>query len=211
MVKVVIFDLYGTIAEQGLENSPSKQVKKILGVKESFQEFITTFQQEFMTLRHNSLEDAFRVVANEFDIDADQETFDELVGVWNKNALLTHLYDDTEKVLKEVKETHTIILAANVSEFTYEQLEIKFSFKELFDDTYLSFETGNLKTSQENLDTILNDQGVTKDEVLYVGDSLKSDIYPCKEYGIDSLLIDRRETRDYQPKIVTLEDLQLFL
>jgi len=211
MVKVVVFDLYGTIVEQGLENSPSKQVKKILGVEESFQEFITTFQQDFMTLRHNSLEDAFRLVAEDFGIEADQETFDELVGVWNKNALLSHLYTDTEEVLEEVKETHTIILAANVSEFTYEQLEIKFGLKDLFDDTYLSFETGRLKTSKENLDTILNDHDVTKDEVLYIGDSLKSDIYPCKEYGIDSLLIDRRETRDFEPKIITLEDVQLFL
>lgn len=211
MTKVVVFDLYGTIIEQGLEKSPSKQVKKMLGISKSFQEFIETFQKDFMTLRHNTLEDAFRLVAEDFDVNPDQETFDALVGLWNKNALLSHLYEDTEPVLDELSATHRIILTANVSEFTFEQIDIKFDLRERFDDTYLSFETGVLKTSKENLDALLLEEDVDAEEVLYVGDSLKSDIYPARDHGLHTVLVDRRETREFEPKITTLEDLHIYI
>lgn len=210
-MQLVVLDLYGTIIEQGLDQSPVKFVKETLDVKQSFPAYIEQFQTTFQTLRHKTLEEAFHLVADDFGLNPDDATFETLVGEWNKNALLSELYDDTEAAIQSMREDNTVVLAANVDEFTFRQIETKFGIRDLFDDAYLSFETGHLKTSEDNMKRILHDHDVETHEVLYAGDSMASDIRPAKSFGFQTVLVDRRDTREYSPKVKDLHELQSFL
>ena len=210
-MQLVVLDLYGTIIEQGLDQSPVKFVKETLGVKQSFGAYIEQFQTTFQTLRHNTLEEAFHLVADDFNLEPDEATFETLVGEWNKNALLSELYDDTEAAIQSMRDDHTVVLAANVDEFTFRQIQTKFGIRDLFDGAYLSFETGHLKTSEDNMKRILHDHDVEKQDVLYAGDSMASDIRPAKSFGFQTVLVDRRDTRDYSPKVEDLHELKAFL
>ena len=49
MVKLIIFDFWGTLVSQGIY-SPVKQVKFILGIEEDFSSYITQFEESFMTM-----------------------------------------------------------------------------------------------------------------------------------------------------------------
>ena len=210
-MELVVLDLYGTIIEQGLDQSPVKFVKQTLDIQRPFPDYIEQFQTTFQTLRHNTLEEAFHLVADDFDKDPDEATFETLVGEWNKNALLSELYDDTEAAIESMRDERDVILVANVDEFTFRQIETKFGIRELFDDAYLSFETGHLKTSEDNMKRILHDHDVDREDVLYAGDSMASDIRPAKRFGFQTVLVDRRDTRDYSPKVKDLHELHSFL
>lgn len=206
-VELVILDLYGTIIEQGLDQSPVKYVKETMHIEKPFPLYIEQFQATFQTLRHVSLEQGFHLVADDFDKELDQATFDDLVDAWHRNAEQSELYDDTRDAIAELRDDHTVVLAANVDEYTFEHIDDAFDIRGMFDDTYLSYETGYLKSGDDNLNAITKDHGVTTDQVLYAGDSMASDVKPAKRFGFDAVLVDRRDTRDYRPKVHSLEAL----
>ena len=53
----------------------------------------------------------------------------------------------------------------------------------------------------------LEELKLEKEDVLVVGDSLQSDIYPAKKMGIKAILVDRKNKRDYELKITSLNEL----
>lgn len=200
MTNVVLVDLYGTILEQGLDESPVKMVKRRLDVQCAFQQYIERFQDTFMCRNYDSLREAFRAACEEFDVDVSDQELDRLVGDWNKNALLTKEYSDVQSGLNEIPEEYAAVLVANVDEFTFEQIDAKFDLRERFDDTYLSFETGHLKNSEEALDQIVAEHNSHVRSSWIIGDSMNSDIHPGETYGFKTILVDRRNNRDYEPK-----------
>jgi FMN phosphatase YigB (HAD superfamily) len=200
MTNVVLVDLYGTILEQGLDESPVKMVKRRLDIQCAFQQYIERFQDTFMCRNYDSLRDAFKATCEEFDVDVSDQELDRLVGDWNKNALLTKEYNDVQRGLKEIPEEYAAVLVANVDEFTFEQIDAKFDLRERFDDTYLSFETGYLKNSEEALDQIVAEHNSYVESSWIIGDSMNSDIHPGETYGFKTILVDRRNNRDYEPR-----------
>ena len=58
---------------------------------------------------------------------------------------------------------------------------------------------------------MLRELGVTEEEVVMVGDSVQSDIISAKRIGMKAVLIDRKNTRDYHPKIKNLNELEKVL
>ena len=62
MTKVIFFDFWGTLAENGVR-SPVKFAKSILRLQEmDFSEYIVTFEEAFMTSNYETLEDGFKEV-----------------------------------------------------------------------------------------------------------------------------------------------------
>ncbi len=207
MVKAIIFDVWGTLVETGVKPSPSKQVKYFLRARERFGDFIVKFEKSFMTQEYESLQEAFEQVVKEMDLRIPDFVYEKLVGMWNKNAILAKPYDDSEEVLKELKDKgYKLFIIANIDKFSYEQLKQKMDFS-IFDGVYLSYESGLLKNDKESYEAILKDNKLKKDDVLMVGDSIVSDIKSAENAGITGLLIDRRETRDYENKVKSLREL----
>ena len=83
----------------------------------------------------------------------------------------------------------------------------KFSLKQIFDKIFLSYKLGLIKSEPEFLKTALEELKLEKEDVLVVGDSLQSDIYPAKKMGIKAILVDRKNKRDYELKITSLNEL----
>ncbi|MCF7866871.1 HAD family hydrolase [Candidatus Woesearchaeota archaeon] len=208
MTKAIIFDLWGTIVENGVYPSPAKQVKYFLRTQIPFSEFITTFEYTFMTQEHESLKAAFEKVVSDFNLRIPEFVYEKLVGTWNKNVILSKMYEETQETLNELKDKgYKIFLLANIDKFSFEQMKEKFKLDELFDGIYPSYETGLLKMNPESYKKILTDNNLKEEEVLMVGDCLLSDMESAKNAGIKGLLIDRRNKREYENKIETLKDI----
>ena len=58
---------------------------------------------------------------------------------------------------------------------------------------------------------ILNDLNLKPEECVMIGDSIQSDMVSSKSCGLTSVLIDRKNMRDYHPKIKTLDELEKVL
>lgn len=211
MKKVLVFDSWGTTIEQGVNPSPAKQVRNILRVREQFSDFIIRFEEVFMTQEYDTLTEAFKAVATAFNLKTPEFVYEKLVGMWNKNAILASTYDDTHTSLKELKdEGYKIVLLSNMDKFSHEHLKSKLDF-DLFDQVYLSYQTGYLKSNPEIFDKIAEECDAEKEDIIMIGDSIQSDITAAEEAEVDSVLVDRRETRDYENKITDLSELNSYL
>jgi HAD superfamily hydrolase (TIGR01549 family) len=206
-MELIIFDLQGTLLENGVFPSPIKQVRNILNIDMRFHDYVLEFEKVFMINQYDTLGKAFHAVAEHFDIQAKEFLIEKLVGIWNKNKLLSRLFPESLDVLNDIKQDHKVALVANIDSFSKDVVE-KFKLQEYFDKIYLSCDTGMLKSDPKLYAQILSDFGIGPDDALIVGDSIESDMFSASKAGIKSVLVDRNDRMDYEPKISTLKDVR---
>ena len=210
MVKAILFDFWGTLVENGVW-SPVKQVKNILEIKLPFPEYVVRMEKAMMTSKFGDLKQSFENVCKEFNLEVNQEKIETLVGMWNKAWMLAQPYEEIKEVLTELRKNYQIILVANTDSFSVPQVVEKFALSELFDKIYYSFEVGLIKTDKNFFKHVLSDLNLTTDDAVMVGDSIQSDIMAAKRLDMKAVLIDRRNTRDYHPKIKNMNELSKVL
>ena len=212
MVKAIIFDFWGTLVDQGVR-SPLRQVQRMLGLYNlDFSDFVMQFEEVFMTKRHESLDEAFKEVCKAFNVRYDFRLLNDLVGMWNKNWMLANLYEDTLDGLDSLKARgFKLGLVSNTDNFSVEKVMEKFNLAGVFDAVVLSFDCGFLKTNPKMFELVLGKLGVSKEDALMVGDSPQTDIEGAKNAGVKAVLMDRRDTRAWEDKILCIADLDRFL
>ncbi len=207
-VKAIIFDLWGTILENGVYPSPTKQSKKILGLFDmDYPEFVVRFERAFMTSRYDNIKDGLSIVFQEFNVNPNEyNRVERLVGLWNKAKIMSRLYPETISTLEALKKDYKLILLSNLPATQKDLLE-RFGFDKIFDEIFLSYETGCIK-SEGGFDKIIEKTGFKAGELIMIGDSLDSDILSAEKAGIKGILIDRRNVREYENKILNLEEIR---
>lgn len=209
-MKAIIFDLQGTLMENGIFPSPTKQVRFILGIRKDFHDYVPLFETTLMTTPHTSLAEGFKSVAEAFTVRITPELTERLIGMWNKNKLLSRPFQETVAVLEELKKNHILVLVANIDCFTKDMIT-KFNLQEHFNHIYLSCDVGMLKTNPEFFKNILKDIEIEAGDVLMVGDSIDSDMIPASKTGLRTILLDRMNRQDYPEKIHSLSELPTLL
>ncbi len=206
--KLIIFDMQGTLIENGVYPSPLRQTKQILGLfKMPFPEFVKEFEKIFMTKNFTDYSEAFDIIFAEMNINPEEyNRKPRLVGLWNKNKLLSKPFEETLEVLDELKKGYKLAIVANC-DFGSKEIIEKFKLTDYFDATFLSCESGMLKNDAETFAKIVKKLKVKPEEALMVGDSIESDIEPAKQAGLKTILLDRRNTREYEGKISSLKEL----
>ena len=210
MGKVILFDFWGTLVENGIP-SPIKQVKNVLGIYIPFSEYVKRMESAMMTKNFPSLREAFIAVCEEFKVEPTEFIIDQLIGLWNKSWMLASIYEDTEEVLADLQKDYTLVLVSNTDSFSIKNVFEKFSLGKYFTKIYFSCELGNIKTDKEFIPAILKDLNVEAKDCVFVGDSILSDMAAAKNAGIRGILIDRKNCREYEPKIISLQELKNIL
>lgn len=203
--KGVLFDFWGTLVDNGLRPSPVRRTKKILNLKMPFQDYIERFERSFMTQDFDDLHEAFHSVCEEFELDASDRVIDRCVEMWGKNDELAEPYDDTDPILDMIAPDHKLGLVSN-SPPTIRTVIDRFDLRQFFDTIVLSCDVGLLKTDPEMFEIALDDLDLETDDVIMVGDSLHTDVKGAKAAGIKPVLADRRESRNFKPKITKMEE-----
>lgn len=207
MIKAILFDFWGTLVENGI-HSPIKQVKDILSIDLPFSDYVMRMEKAMMTQKFNSLTEAFEAVCTEFNITAEPDKIEQLVGMWNKSWMLSRPYYEVEAVLAELQKKYRLILISNTDCFSLPRALEKFKLEQYFEKMYLSFEQGILKNDPAFLDKVVEELNLSKEDCLIVGDSIESDMAAAKNAGINAILVDRRNRREFTPKVQHLRELQ---
>ncbi len=207
MKQVIIFDFWGTLVEQGVY-SPFKQARRILDLEDMpYPLFVLKFERALMTRRFESLQEAFTHVCKEFEVEPLPGVVDELIGLWNKNWLLAQPYAEVIEVLLELKKEHTLVLVANTDNFSVDRVLDKFALRALFDSVRLSYAEGVLKTDPEFYHKLFEVCEVSPEKCVAVGDSVESDVAAAENAGVQAILIDRQNRRDFPNRIVNLKEM----
>ena len=114
-------------------------------------------------------------------------------------------------MLKRLRKKYPLFLISNTDPFSIDNVLDKFQLRGLFDKIFFSYKLGFIKTDAQFLDLVLEELGLPAEECLLIGDSIQSDIIPAKEKGLKAVLIDRKNSRNFHPKIKRLDDLEKIL
>lgn len=210
MIKAILLDFWGTLAENGVW-SPIKQVKNILEIDLPFSEYVVRMEQAMMTSKFTDLKGAFLKVCAEFSIPPSEEKIEQLVGLWNKSWMLAQPYPEVKETLARLKEKYQLILVSNTDLFSINMVLDKFGLQPYFERIFLSYDLGIIKTDKNFFKLVLSEMGLDVNDCVMVGDSMQSDIIPAKRIGMNAILIDRKNTRDFHPKMKDLKELEKVL
>lgn len=210
MVKAVFFDFWGTLVENGTY-SPLRQTYKALRVRMPFGEFAEKFEKVYMLQEFPDQTTAFKAVCDDLNIRVPPFVIDNLVGIWNKNKLLAKLYPETLDVLKMLKEKGLkIAIVSNAPANNVEPLIERFGLNDFVDASFVSYKEEKLKT-EGLFDVALKKLKLKAADVISVGDSIETDIRGAELSGIKSILIDRKNKREHENKILSLTEIDSYL
>lgn len=204
-MKAIIFDFWGTLVNTGVW-SPVKQVRNILGIKVAFPEYIVRMEKAMMTKKFDSLQEAFESVCKEFKLQCEPRRLDSLIGMWNKSWMLAQPYEEVASTLSDLNE-YQLILVSNTDSMSIPKVLEKFELDKYFQKKYFSFERNALKTEKKFMEHVLKDLQLKPEDCLFVGDSIQSDMKAAELVGIKGVLIDRKNQRDFNPKINNLQEI----
>ena len=210
MIKGVIFDLWGTLVDNGVR-SPLYETYKIIRPRMAYTDFVPKFEQAVMTQEFKSQTEAFEEGFKALDVMPKDWLIDKLVGVWNSNTILSKLYDETIEVLEALKKKKLkLAIISNLPSFSAQVIE-KFNLDKYFDTIILSYDAGILKTNPKMFEQVLKKIKLQRHEVLMVGDSMETDVAGAILAGVKPILLDRKNKRVYEDRILDLKELDKYL
>lgn len=201
----MFFDFWGTLVENGTY-SPLKQSFSILRLTIPFGQFVEQFERVVMTKVYADQAAMFTDACKSFNVFPKPIIIDKLIGVWNKNRLLAKPYPETIEVLQKLKEQKIkLVLISNAPVNNVEPVLERFNMTDLFDCLFLSSEQGKLK-NEGLVELALKKFKLKKTDAIMIGDSIETDIKAATDAGILGYLVDRRNTREFERKVITLTD-----
>jgi len=210
MIKGVIFDLWGTLIDNGVR-SPLYETYKIIRPRMAYTDFVPKFEQAVMTQEFKSQTEAFEEGFKALDVMPKDWLIDKLVGVWNSNTILSKLYDETIEVIEGLKKKKLkLAIISNLPSFSAQVIE-KFNLDKYFDTIILSYDAGILKTNPKMFEQVLKKIKLQRHEVLMVGDSMETDVAGAILAGVKPILLDRKNKRVYEDRILDLKELDKYL
>jgi HAD superfamily hydrolase (TIGR01509 family) len=207
MIKVLLFDFWGTLVENGVW-SPTKQVKNILQIDLPFSDYVTRMEKAMMTSKFFELKDAFQSVGDEFKVKVSPKQLDLLIGMWNTSWMLARPYKEVKEMLEQLQGKYTLALVSNTDCFSEKRVLEKFDLLKYFNHAFFSHEMGCLKTDPQFFEMVTTELKVSPEECLVIGDSLQSDVLAAQQANIKAIFIDRKNVREFSPKISSLTELE---
>lgn len=192
MIRVIIFDCWGTLFTNSQSPHPFEQFATKIGRTMSDRSFVKLFESCLMQDAYEDLEIPVRALLGDLQISYEEATVKELKGILI-NSLSTQIaYPDTMKTLIRLKNKYTLVLLTNSFKQGYEGLDKKFSVSEVFDHVITSFEAHRTKPDVKFFRDAIASAKVAPSEIVMVGDNLHDDIDPAERLGLHAILLDRK-------------------
>lgn len=180
--KAVIFDCFGTLMEIRDKHMPYKYLREEL-YKNNIA--VDNFAQLVMEEKCD-IEDIESLVNFKFN----NEQKIKFKQMLEKELRSIHIFDDVNQYLKNLQSQNIkTILCSNLA-YPYGKSAKTLTLP--LDKYVLSYEVGHIKPHKEIFEICLNQYGLNKDEVIYVGDSVKDDYNGATNFGIKAFLIKRK-------------------
>lgn len=180
--KAVIFDCFGTLMEIRDKYMPYKYLKEEL-YKHNI--VVDDFAKIVMN-RKCEIKDIEKLTNFRFN----NEQKIKFKQMLEKELRSVHIYEDVNQYLRELKNKNIkTILCSNLA-YPYGKSATSMTFP--LDKYVLSYEAGFIKPQPEIFQLCLNQYNLHKDEVVYVGDSVRDDYNGATQFGLKAFLIKRK-------------------
>lgn len=196
-IKLVIFDLYNTLVVPGRQaNSPYERLFKAAGLE---MEEATKLRTVLLTQKF-----LFDDFVKRFLPQIPKQQVSIIKDYLEKELANTKLFPEVNEVLEKLYTKYDLCLISNASA-DFKRPFFRLGLDKYFDKVIFSCDVGYTKPNPEIYK--MGMMGHKSDEILMIGDSIKSDYNGPKAVGFHAKVIDRKGAKDVKNKITNLAEL----
>ncbi len=213
MIKGIIFDLFGTIIYEMREKQRFVEFAELIGKDWNDYNYRKLYEVYFASRKIPNFREPTIALLKTLNIPYNEELINKLVSVLNDFTPQSfRMYDDAKSVLYVLKNKYKLALLTNVTSPVFDAVWQRFKLENIFDGIVCSFQINTVKPDKRAFTAALNAINLTRDNVIYVGDSFKEDIRGAENFGMIAVLIDREGKHpQYENRIERLHELRRFL
>jgi len=200
MYKVILFDLWNTIAKFSNLDVLTDEVKKKLG-EDRYRELRKQFVEWHLV--NKTLEQFIK------DLDKKISIKDEELPIIKRFLASDKFekYPETEDVLEALNKAGVKLVLVSNSPPTAKEAFNKLNLNQYFEKIVFSCDIGLMKPDRKIFKYAIAGLDIKPKEALMVGDSLDKDVNGAISAGLNAILIDRKRAVEYNNKINNLSQL----
>lgn len=188
MIKLIIFDLWQTLAYRDVEYSTTTKMLEETGVDIPKKKFVKLFEESLQTKKWRSKFEAYKNLCKNMGLETSEQNVNLLMNIRDKAEDKTKLYHYTIPMLKQLrKQRYKTGLISNSSVFAVEQIRNKTDLLNYIDYPLFSFDVGVIKPNLKFFKKMLKISGCKPEETIMVGDKLNDDVVPPRSIGMNAI------------------------
>lgn len=199
-IKVIVFDLYNTLVK--IHNNQHFFAKIYRDSKDGFGLSLTDFTSLLM---ENEVEDVFHQLSPDF-----KNHYDQNIQILEDELPSIEVFEETIEVLEELKKDHQLYLISNLAS-PYKGAVTQLKLDRYFSQLIYSCDVGFQKPNPAIFKLVEKHSGFSKNEILMVGDSFKSDVQGAQQMGWKYLRINRKSDNTREKEIKSLREISDYL
>ena len=188
MIKLIIFDLWQTLAYRDVDYSTTSKMLEETRVEIAKDKFVKIFEKSIQTKKWNSKFEAYKNLCQNMDLETNEKNINLLIKIRDKAEAETKLYSHTISMLKQLRQQkYKIGLISNSSIFAVEQIKKRTNLLEYIDYPLFSFDVGIIKPNLQFFKEMLKISSYKPKETIMIGDKLNDDVIPPRKIGMNSI------------------------
>ncbi len=187
MIKVVSFDIGGTLFEDSHDNPNNYNLKELAKIVNMPYENVRDVYKNVFQKSNGTLNELVGKFCNDLGISNTENLINFFIGKFSDNNINNTISNDKITLIRDLKEKgYKVILFSN-SCCLLNNDAIK-EIYDLVDGVFYSYDIGYTKDDKESYQYVEKTLNVKPAEILHIGDTLKSDYLKPVENGWNALL-----------------------
>jgi len=187
LLKLIIFDLWGTLAYRDAPDSLMRMLHET-GLSLSREEFVSIFETSLQLKRWESKLAAYANLCKNMGLPVTDENVHLLMRLRDENEAMTKLYPHTIPLLRQLKRAgYATGFLSNSSNFMIQRIR-KTPLLQYIDYPVFSFDVGAIKPDHRMFQAVLERTHRRPEECVMIGDKMSADVTPARELGIHAIL-----------------------
>ncbi len=188
MIKVVVFDLWETLASSRVKESYSKLLKKEFNIKKPLDKIRDIFEETFQTKYWETEYDAFKEICRNLVVAPTDKNIFRMIALRERKKGDIYLFKESIPLLKQLKKkNYKTGIISNTSMADYDRMKNKLKILKYIDYPVFSFQVGVVKPDPVIYLEIQNKAQVYNNEILMIGDNFEHDVAGPKKLGINAI------------------------
>jgi HAD superfamily hydrolase (TIGR01662 family) len=194
MIKLLIFDLWQTLAYRDVAYSTTSKMLEETKAKIPKEKFVKIFEESVQTRRWSSKLDAYKNLCKNMGLETTKANIDLLTKIRDAAEAETKLYPYAVPMLNQLrKQGYKTGLISNSSVFAVEWITKRTNLLNHIDYPLFSFDVGVVKPNLKFFEEMLRISACKPEETIMIGDKLNDDVTPPKKLGMNAILFRNYE------------------
>jgi HAD superfamily hydrolase (TIGR01509 family) len=187
MIKLIIFDLWQTLAYRKTKQGSTSKMLEVTKVDIPKDKFVKIFEESLQTRKWRKEYLAYKLLCKNMGLKTTKENVELLMKIRKDAEKKTKLYRHSIKLLKQLKEQgYKIALISNTSVFAIKEVK-KTKLLDYIDYPIYSFNVGVIKPNKKIYLEALKTAKCKPEEAIMIGDKLIDDVLPPRKLGMNAL------------------------